>query len=564
MVRKEEEYRLILNDEKFNFSLKFFGMKKSLFLLSFLIGFALFFDTAKAVSFAPNDPGVNIGTHLDQGYEPSGVVWHNRTQSLFLIWDNGYVTQMDSSGTILHPSVRVGGDLEDITVVDDQTNFLYLLEEYPQKIVEFDISSWTKTGRSWTLQGMPGNSVDGAEALTYNPLTNEFYVGAQADGQIYVYSVDLQNSGSVNFSRMIPTGVARDIAGLQYSFDAQKIYAVFDASNQLKVYDARNDTLVAQYDVPGFDQEGVTVLPGCPGVSAPIIIAEDSGRVMKYESYPLVCPLPSETDADHDGFMADVDCNDQNAAVYPRNLELINDGIDNDCNSRTPDSVKSFDVQQVNRSRTASVREDYTVFDAAGEFASVTLPARMQGAWYLVELESRTNTVDGGLFHLGVAVPQIENIAQTKTIDSTEWKTYSFYNYIPANKRAEIQFVTDVSGRNIRGVKREVDLRRVTVTRLEVLPNILNRLLINELNANTDGKKANFTLTTNLETSGILKINRRNYPNTVLSKTKSWAVTGLVCGTTYPYQVEVFPDMFDSVRKNSVVQNGQVVTAACR
>lgn len=459
----------------------YFSMKK--YFLGFVITLALFgfSHQAQAEYFAPNDPGINIGTNLEPGYEPSGIVWHNRLQSLFLIWDNGSITQMDIDGTILHPSVFIGNgfDLEDITVVDEHSNFVYLLNEFPQRIVEFDITTWQRTGRTWNLLGMPGDRSDGAEALTYNPNTQEFYVGAQKNGQIYVYPVDLQNPSDVNFSRTIATNRPGDIAGLNYSPETKHIYALFDSANIIQEYDSHDVRLPQQFDVPGIEQEGLVILPGCPNASAPIIIAEDKGlngadgRVMKYGSYPLSC-IPSYTDNDRDGSMADVDCNDTNAAIHPRALEILNDGINNDCRASTPDSVITYNSLSLLRSFTTEIKKDYHVFDAPGEYSYVKIPNRLQKQWYAFEVEARTNSLDQ-LYSFGIYIPQTLYFhRETKLIDSTKWKKYTFYVQIPANTAADVRFVSDVTGKTPLGGKREQNLRSVKVTRLEQVPFYLN------------------------------------------------------------------------------------------
>ncbi|MEZ4319135.1 MAG: putative metal-binding motif-containing protein [Myxococcota bacterium] len=54
----------------------------------------------------------------------------------------------------------------------------------------------------------------------------------------------------------------------------------------------------------------------------------------------LACTSPSSTvpDADHDGFPADVDCDDADADVFPGSLEFC-DGLDNDCSGRIDDDA---------------------------------------------------------------------------------------------------------------------------------------------------------------------------------------------------------------------------------
>jgi hypothetical protein len=463
-------------------------MKK--IFLSLAFAFTLFTSTSttQAISFAPNDPGIDIGTHLNDDlavvtpqnrYEPSGVVWHNRLQSLFFVSDAGKITQTDSNGNIIHPSTFIGPgfDLEDITVVDEATNLVYLLQEFPQAIVEYDISSWTLTGQRWGLLGMPGNRSDGAEALTYNRATNEFYVGAQNNGDIYIYTIDLTRPGDVNFSRTINTGIDTDIAGLTYSDETRHIYALFDTANIIQEYDS-HDVRVAQFDVSGVNQEGIAILPGCPEATAQIIIAEDEpsnlvdeARVMKYgSSYPLAC-IPSMTDNDRDGYMANVDCKDNDAAVNPGAIEILNDGKNNDCNSRTPDYVRTYTAQTLLHPFATEIRGDYHVFDNIGEYSYIQIPANFQKQWYTFELEARANSLDQ-LYSMGIYIPRIDLVhADMQIINRDVWKSYTFTVMIPASTPVDVRFISDVTGKRNIGGKREHHLRNVKVTRLEQIPN---------------------------------------------------------------------------------------------
>ena len=51
-------------------------------------------------------------------------------------------------------------------------------------------------------------------------------------------------------------------------------------------------------------------------------------------------PLDSESDADGDGYMVNIDCDDTNASVHPNAKELC-DGLDNDCDNFTDEDATS-------------------------------------------------------------------------------------------------------------------------------------------------------------------------------------------------------------------------------
>ncbi len=52
-------------------------------------------------------------------------------------------------------------------------------------------------------------------------------------------------------------------------------------------------------------------------------------------------------DADGDGYNSNADCNDANAQVNPGHAEVLGNGIDDDCNSSTPDQVVNGSLQTV-------------------------------------------------------------------------------------------------------------------------------------------------------------------------------------------------------------------------
>ena len=95
-------------------------------------------------------PGTDISQSLPGSFEPSGLVWHPRLQVLFVVHDGGTFSMIDSSGTVLQ-TFGLAADLEGVTVADPVTDFIYLSNESPGELFEFDLivlDSVTLKGRN--------------------------------------------------------------------------------------------------------------------------------------------------------------------------------------------------------------------------------------------------------------------------------------------------------------------------------------------------------------------------------------------------------------------------------
>src|SRR3989338_3516435 len=531
----------------------------------------------------------DIATHLDANYEPSGVVWNDRLQTLFLVSDSGFVTQMDIDGNIVSTSKRsLGLDLEGITIVDQAGEYrdkLYLLVEFPQRIVEFDVNTWTLTGRSWSLTNMSGSGAKGAEALTYNLDTGEFYVGSQLDGQIYVYNIDLSAPAGPGatvapaYDSPISTGIGRDLAGLHYAAETKTTYAIFDDTGRgpkIREYDDYNNfNSFLEYDLPGHAQEGVTLLPGCPNNSTTIIIAQDSGEVMRYASYPIVCPAaepepepqpdpqPAIVDQDEDGSPVEVDCDDTRANVNPSMVEVRNDGLDNDCNPATADWVRVYTSANIIPYTTTEVRDDYHVFDSKWEFSYVSLPAQPVAGWYTFDLEARATSLDN-LYNLGINVRNAQGRdTQTRVVGSLNFENYRFYHYIPANTPTQVRFISGVRGIDSTGAKREHHLRAVTVTRVEEAVSPLPAPQVVSLSTREGLNKVVLIYDTDIESSATLMMNDVLHTNTDITTSKTWTFRNLTCGTQYSYELKLYSDLYNPVFDNAGVYTGSFTTANC-
>ncbi len=328
-------------------------------LLSALFLFICALPVSAASWPASDSIGTNIGAAViahDPLFEPSGVVWHTGRQQLISVGDEGQVALLERSGSV--NSLRDIGshDLEDVTAIPAYTDRAYLLNENDSSILEYNVETRELTGRSWSGSSKitEVNGTTGAEGLAWVPdgyhpygITRSgglFYMGWQYDGDIYIFDVDLANSGVISFVEEIHmTSGYTDLSGLFFSTDTKVLYALYDGLNILEERTA-GGTFLASYSVPGTNQEGVTLIP-TSNTSAQIIIAEDSGRIMEYSGYPVSIetpapapeptpePTPVTIDADADGVDSTKDCNDNDPSVSAFQtyyLDADRDGLGSD------------------------------------------------------------------------------------------------------------------------------------------------------------------------------------------------------------------------------------------
>lgn len=221
-------------------------------------------------TYSSSTSGTNIGGALPTAYEPSDAVWHSSLDKLFIVSDEGWITMMASDGSDI-TSWYIGGDLEGITIVDPDSDFIYIGVENPDAILEFNINTETVI-RTFTLTPwMTGADNQGLEALTFVPDETQteggqFYAGHQGEGSIYVFELPITTSTtstSVTYvTSFTPVSGRTDIAGLSYNATDDVIYVAYDGTNKLRAI-ATDGTLVEEWTLPGNDQEGIAIDEDC-------------------------------------------------------------------------------------------------------------------------------------------------------------------------------------------------------------------------------------------------------------------------------------------------------------
>ena len=245
-------------------------------------------DSVLADPFPCDADGVEIGSDLPAGYEPSGAVWHSLFEALFIVGDDGQVSMLDDDGSNV-TTWNVAGDLEGICVADPESDFVYVGVEHPDSILEFNHATGTVFRTFDLTPWMTGPSNNGLEALTFvadesHPEGGLFYAGLQADGRIYVFDLPIASSVAsevvTHIATLTPVAGRTDLSGLDYHRESEILYAVFDGSDALRAMEP-DMTFLSEWDLPGNDQEGIA-FAGCE-----MFVSEDVGKeVWRYSFLP--------------------------------------------------------------------------------------------------------------------------------------------------------------------------------------------------------------------------------------------------------------------------------------
>lgn len=266
---------------------------------------------AQAATWPASNSGTDISTALmaaDAGFEPSGIAWSDALQEYIAVGDDGQVALLSSSGELVN-EWDIGGayDLEDVVFMNGTDDRVYLLDENTSAVREFSLTTGTLTGTYWdcsaaesvTLSEIDGAGVEGLawvpddyHSFGETPSGGAWYIGWQYDGNIYAFAADLSTTGSGSYLGSI-AGTYTDISGLYFGTNTQRLYVVYDGANVLEER-AADGTLQETYtDVPGSNQEGVTLV-ATTDTTANILFAEDSGRIMAYSDYPVTVIVEEE------------------------------------------------------------------------------------------------------------------------------------------------------------------------------------------------------------------------------------------------------------------------------
>lgn len=231
--------------------------------------------------------------------EPSGVVYHGKRKTLFVVGDEGAVAEISLDGRVLASRV-IGGDLEGITY-DPATGYLYVVREGHEILFELDPDRF-KILRRFTIERSYGDDPDflsrggdGIEGITFvpdrsHPEGGRFYAVNQFDPAVLLeLHVPLRTSRE-RFEKATIIRAARvssaPLSSLEYD-PAHDAFLVASALwRSIYVIDA-SGRRIKTIRVPGVMQEGITRLP-----DGSFVIAQDTGGLIKWS--PSADPLGTD------------------------------------------------------------------------------------------------------------------------------------------------------------------------------------------------------------------------------------------------------------------------------
>jgi len=234
------------------------------------------------------------GGDIDQQkiVEPSDICYHPVRKTLFVVSDEGEITEIETDGKPVSNTI-IPGDLEGITV-DPESGYLYVMKEGDDVLLEFDPERQIIT-REFPIkreyQGNPNflekrveDFDNGIESLAFvsdenHPEGGTFYMGNQWDPPcILEVFVPLKSSQSeiseARILRVLPFKID-DPAAMYYDAEKGLLNIVSDADNIL-VEITLDGKLIKEYAFLGDNQEGLA-----RDEVGYLYIAQDTGGIIK-------------------------------------------------------------------------------------------------------------------------------------------------------------------------------------------------------------------------------------------------------------------------------------------
>ncbi len=228
--------------------------------------------------------------------EPSGITYHPKRKTLFVVDDGGFIHEIRPDGTDIQSKNLQERDLEGVTT-NPATGLIYAVVEDNESILEINPETLTIDrefiiNRTFEDKILLKKGGMGVEGIVFVPDSSHkeggtFWIGNQSD------SLKPDDEPSIVCEVVVPLNSSKtkvsegnivrylqmdfvDISGLSYDTQSDYLMVISDTTNLLVEMKLDGNQL-HHYLLPGNDQEGVTI----DGLGY-MYIAQESGQIIKF------------------------------------------------------------------------------------------------------------------------------------------------------------------------------------------------------------------------------------------------------------------------------------------
>ncbi len=220
--------------------------------------------------------------------EASGIVYSEKSNTLFVVNDEGKIYELSTKGQILKKLNLGKYDLEGITI-DEDKGLLILAIEGDEKILvlnqeNFKIQNEIKIKRKYKkINVLKKDSKNGIEGIAL--FKDKLYISNQsknkypkADSSVIVIVDYNLNKKKLKIKNIIDHGIT-DVSGLTFYKDT--LFMISDKNNLLLSYDIKNNKIIKKYKLSKkYAQEGLTF-----DKKGNLYIADDNGQILKIKKF---------------------------------------------------------------------------------------------------------------------------------------------------------------------------------------------------------------------------------------------------------------------------------------
>ncbi len=195
--------------------------------------------------------------------EPSDICYSSNGNSFFIVSDNGYLFETDTTGKVLRKAAFTGFDFEGVCVKD---NDVYVADEQSRKVHRLDAATLTLK-RTYNVP-YGGAMNKGYEAITWNPVAQKFILVTEKDPTKII-----ECDSSFNIINDINIQVASDISACTWYNNA--LWVLSDEESKIIRLDPVTYQPQQTYRLDILNPEGLAI--GKNGV--PVVAADDLQRL---------------------------------------------------------------------------------------------------------------------------------------------------------------------------------------------------------------------------------------------------------------------------------------------